>query len=190
MENRATAGEELKEQFKPGYKLVVHWDSKLLPALSHKAPEDRLAVYVSGSGNTKLLGVPKIVSSTGEAQAEAIFQLLKEWNLENQISFMCFDTTASNTGVYKGATVLLQQKLSTKLIGLGCRHHIFELIVAAAWDLIMGPSSGPDIQIFRRFRTNWQFIAADQYEPGIQYSTVKEGIPDVDALMDSLNCKL
>lgn len=57
----------------------------------------------------KLLGVPQLLKGIGKIIAEAIYDLLND--LSNRIQFMCFDTTASNTGVKSGACVLLEIKL-------------------------------------------------------------------------------
>lgn len=54
----------------------------MLPALASKKLVDRLAIIVSGGGGVmKLLGVPTIGRGTGKAQADAIFEILEEWNL-------------------------------------------------------------------------------------------------------------
>lgn len=123
----------------------------MLPALESKESVDRSAVLVSGDGVMKLLGVPKLPNGTGEAEATAVFNLVQEWNLADRIIFVSFDTTASNTGVYSGACVLLEQKMGKELISLACRHHILELIVAKVFDTLMGLSSGPNIKLFQRF---------------------------------------
>lgn len=60
---------------------------------------DRLPVIVSGSGVEQLLGVPKLSAGTGEATASAVYDLLVSWGLVSRIKFLCFDTTASNTGL-------------------------------------------------------------------------------------------
>ena len=142
---------EIRASFVPNSSLTIHWDGKMLPALMSKESVDRLAVLVSGDGVMKLLGVPQLQNGTGEAEATAVFNLIQEWDLADRINFMSFDTTASNTGVYSGACVLLEQKLGKNLVSLACRHHIMELIVAKVFDTLMGPSSGPNIKLFQRF---------------------------------------
>jgi len=77
----------------------------------------------------KLLGVPKLPAGTGEAQANAVYQLIDDWQLTERIQSMCFDTTASNTGSKAGACAILSQKLQKPLLGLACRHHMHELVM-------------------------------------------------------------
>jgi len=149
----------------------------MLPALMSKELVDRLAVLVSGDGTMKLLGVPKLPNGTGHAEATAVFNLIQEWNLTDRIKFMCFDTTSSNTGVHAGACVLLEEKLGRDLISLACRHHIMELMVAKVFDTVMGPSSGPNIKLFQRFREYWGSIDQSSYESGL----------DVEFIASTLN---
>ena len=64
---------------------------------------DRLPVLLTGNGQSQLLAVPKLPLGTREAQAKAIFSILKDWNLKEKVQGMYFDTTSSNTGRHKGA---------------------------------------------------------------------------------------
>jgi len=66
---------------------------------------DRIAVIVTGNGQEKLLGIPKMDRGTGEAQVNACIEVIEKWNLRSQIKGLVFDTTASNTGLHKGARV-------------------------------------------------------------------------------------
>ncbi len=100
-----------------------------------------LAVLMSGPPaypEGKLLGVPIIDSSTGTAQAEASVDLLDAWGLTGVITALVFDTTSSNSGVHRGAAKLLEEKLSTKVFYLACRHHILEVLVGAVWEKLFG----------------------------------------------------
>ena len=87
----------------PG-QLVVHWDSKILPALTGAEKMGRLAILVSGKdiprpGETsQLLGFPNILSSTGEEEANSVVRTLKDWKLDERVVGMSYDTTPSNTG--------------------------------------------------------------------------------------------
>ena len=95
---------------------AVHWDGKMIKALTGNSQENQ-AILVSGEPHFlegKLLNVIKLVdaegnpTSTGEAQAEAVIEEIRKWNLQEEIIAFVFDTTASNTGVRKGVTVRLQ----------------------------------------------------------------------------------
>jgi hypothetical protein len=54
-------------------------------------------------------------------------------------------------GVHSGAITLIQTAFDKRLLFLACRHHMFETIAAAVFDLFF-VSSGPQIPIFGRFK--------------------------------------
>lgn len=71
--------EALRVNFNPSQigPCVVHWDGKLLPSLSEKKLVDRLPIIISYKGIEQLLGVPELISGTGENQATAVYQALE-----------------------------------------------------------------------------------------------------------------
>jgi len=76
---------------------------------------------------------------------------------------MSFDTTSSNTGSALGVCELLGRPF----VHLACRHHVLELVAEAAFATSFGPSTGPDIAIFKRFQSSWReresrFLTAQQ----------------------------
>jgi hypothetical protein len=166
-QNRKDITSEIKKTFLPETPLTVHWDGKLLPTLTGHENVDRLAIIVSGDGVMKLLAVPQLASGTGEAQAAAVYSALDDWNLKNQVNFMAFDTTSSNTGIKAGACTLLEQKMGKQLVALACRHHIHELVAAKAFETLIEPStSGPQIKLFQRFSSAWSAINSAEFESG------------------------
>jgi hypothetical protein len=78
---------------------------------------------------------------------------------------MLFDTTASNTGRKIGACKLLEQKMDCELLHLACRHHIHEIVLEKVFAVCLGPSTGPEILLFKRFQKKWASIktGADDY---------------------------
>ena len=129
---RSKVSAEIKKNFKPPKRCVVHFDGKLLSDYSGNFG-DHLAVVLSGNSvecrRGKLLSARMIRDGTGEAQADEVFESLQEWNVDKLIVGMCFDTTASNTGWLRGAAVRIESKLKRPLMWLPCRHHIAELFL-------------------------------------------------------------
>jgi len=150
----------IKDSFAISGPLTVHWDGKRLSTQTRNKTADRLAILVSGDDNVKLLAVREILHGTGEAQAQAVFKVLQDWQLTGQVQFMSFDTTASNAGRKAGACILLQQMLQRKLVSLPCRHHIHELIVEKVFQELMPPSTDPNIQLFQRFSAAWTKLSS------------------------------
>ena len=148
---------------KPVY-AALHWDGKLMKDITGKLQEHE-AVLVSGSPHYlegKILCVCKLVNedgepcSTGEAQAEAVLGQIKAWDVEENIVALVFDTTASNTGVHRGATVRLQQALGRPVLFLACRHHMSELVIKACWYSIFEADLSPECQFFSDIKEEWE----------------------------------
>ena len=66
-----------KQGFAPKYPLVVHWDVKILPEICGYGEVDRLPVLVSGDGEERLIGVPKLSAGTGVIEATEVYRLLQ-----------------------------------------------------------------------------------------------------------------
>ena len=109
-ENRAIMKDEIKSSFLASEFCVLHWDGKVMED-PHKKRSDRLAILISGTPGYeqgKLLGVPEIVDSTGSSKTTAIFSLVQQSDLADNIVGLSFDTTASNSGWQNGACVKLK----------------------------------------------------------------------------------
>ena len=75
----------------------------------------------------------KVANATGEMEANIMHQFVKSWGISDNIKAICYYTTFSNTGAWKGACVRLEELLNKKLIMCACRHHILELIINCAY---------------------------------------------------------
>ena len=162
-EFRKEVSAALKSELKLDFPLVIHWDGKLLEDISGEEIVDRLPVLVSGNGVEQLLGVPKLNSGTGDNTSTAVYDLIIDWGLFDKVKCMCFDTTASNTGRKSGACILLEQKMGKDLLWLPCRHHIFEIILESVVSISLPASSGPNIQLFKRFKVSWPKLNKDSF---------------------------
>jgi len=171
-QHRKDRSADLKMGFSGEKPLTLHWDGKLMAELTGDEKVDRLPIIVSGNGIEQLLCVPKLPAGTGQAMAEAMSEAVADWGLENWIRSICFDTTSSNTGRKNGACILFQQMMGKNLLHLACRHHIHEIMLEEVFLVTMGPSSGPDIGIFKRFKSHWHQMSMAKYNPGINDADV------------------
>jgi hypothetical protein len=148
-----------KAAFQPHNPLLLHWDGKLLPAIDgSKETVDRVAILVSGHGIERLLAVAKIQSGTGEAQASACLHAMDDWQLKKVVRGLVFDTTSSNTGLYSGACTLIEEAVDYPLVWIGCRHHIFEVMLSNVFKAVLEPTGGPDVKLFTRFQKQWPLV--------------------------------
>lgn len=108
----------------------------------------------------------------GEDQAEMVYLLLLRWGLDDVISGVCADTTASNTGVHKGARVLLEKMLNRQLIYFACRHHMLECIVSSVFNSLFEDSTGPMIKLFERFKKAWPQLKSEPLETALSDDTI------------------
>ncbi|KAK0066935.1 hypothetical protein Bpfe_003670 [Biomphalaria pfeifferi] len=81
---RTIAASHLKSEFLSVNHLTVQWDGKLLEDLTTREHVDRLPILISGVGCEQLLAVPKLSSGTGESQATAVVNEIKQWGIEKQ----------------------------------------------------------------------------------------------------------
>lgn len=135
---RKLRAEKIKKDFNDEIPEVVtlHWDGKLLPALNVKSSkEERLPIAITFGNKEQLIAVPKLANSSGKEQAQAVWNAISNWNLEDKVEILCCDTTASNTGRFNGACVLLEQKLEKELLIFACRHHIYELVLKSVFEI-------------------------------------------------------
>ncbi|GBM69638.1 hypothetical protein AVEN_106663-1 [Araneus ventricosus] len=78
-EKRKERAENIKIDFQNEAPDVVtlHWDGKLLPALSdRKSKEERLPIVISYGLKKQLIAVPRLGNSTGEEQSQAVWKAI------------------------------------------------------------------------------------------------------------------
>lgn len=168
MKSRKTITTRIKKNFVTQEPLTVHWDGKLMEGFEKNCKVNRLVTIVTGNGMEKILEISKCQSGKGEEEAEAVCAALEKWDLTDRVKAMCFDTTASNTGPYKGACILIEDKLGRKLIHLACRHHVLELIPTAIYEKLYCAPNGPDPQLFKRFLNAWSTIDKSKFNSGME----------------------
>lgn len=127
----------------------------MLPEISGREKADRLPIIISSQGIDKLLGIPKLKSSSGKEISEAVFNSVKECKILDEVQIICFDTTAHNTGVVNGAAALLEGKLGHDLLYFPCRHHIYELLLRKVFEIRVATTAAPEVLIFNRFSKHW-----------------------------------
>ncbi|KAK2713450.1 hypothetical protein QYM36_009353 [Artemia franciscana] len=157
MKHQSVQSAALKAKFQDNIPLVIHWNGKLIAYLTSKEQVEQ-PIIVSGKGVFQLLTVAKLTSGTGEAQAPAVYSAIEDWCITENIRAMCFDTTSSNTGRLAGTCVLLEQKIGKERLSLACRHHVMELFIGAAFEVCLGSTSAPQVQIFTGFQPYWMFV--------------------------------
>ncbi|KYM93405.1 hypothetical protein ALC62_15995 [Cyphomyrmex costatus] len=168
---------------------VIHWDGKIIPDIISCKQVDRLPIILSNGQMEQILDVPALEDGKGISQANAIYNALNSWGLCDSIKALCCDTTNANLGHKSGAAVILEKLLDNDLLYLPCRHHIFEIILAATFDQKLPGTSGPNVPLFKRFSNSWNTLDKSRYkddlaEKGI-HPTLIGKVKDVTILIQN-----
>lgn len=75
----------------------------------------------------------------------------------------------------------LERALGRELIWLPCRHHIFEIVLKSVFEVYWPTQSGPNVQLFNRFKVSWDVINKLNYKSGTEDDIV------ANVLMDQTN---
>lgn len=101
---------------------------------------------------------------------------MDRFGLRDNIIGMSFDTTASNAGLIQGVCTRIEREFGRTLLWLACRHHTHELILKGGFEKCCSlPSSGPDIQIFRKFQSLWATLDKKLYTTMLDKDTPVQG---------------
>ena len=138
--------------------IIVHWDGKILQLMSGKT-QDRLAVCISipNENPGQFLASAEIASGSGKNMADAVLKILEEMHLLDQVQTVVFDTTASNSGQWKGSVTLFEELVRHVLLWLACRYHIEELHIKHASEEVKDQTI-PYSNVLRRNLVFWIFL--------------------------------
>ena len=157
---------EKSEKFKDKA-AVLHWNGKLLPALTGKGKVDRLPILITAEGEEMFLGAPKAESGTGKDEADAVYGILLQWDFFNEVKAFCCDTTASNTGKNDGVCKLLEVAMEDDKILFSCRHHMAEINLRAAFEKKLEQTTGPNVPFFMKIQDSWSTINHMKFQSGM-----------------------
>ncbi|KAG8227806.1 hypothetical protein J437_LFUL006220 [Ladona fulva] len=97
------------------------------------------------SSDKQLIAVRRLESFSGSREAQAVWNAIVDWNLEDKVQFFCCDTTASNTQI----CLFLRQVKS----------FVYELVLKSVFEVkISQVTTNPDIPLFKKFRDNWKSL--------------------------------
>ena len=93
-----------KGECENGSFLVLHWDGKVIQLMNGDT-EDRLAIAISAPNHIpgQFIASPAIPDGTGETMGNCVFNKVAEFGLLDDVQAVVFDTTASNTGRWRGS---------------------------------------------------------------------------------------
>ncbi|KAK3907392.1 2-succinyl-5-enolpyruvyl-6-hydroxy-3-cyclohexene-1-carboxylate synthase [Frankliniella fusca] len=181
--NREETSKRIKASFTPDNVLTLHWDGKIVPSLSTKDSQDRQAIVVTGVTTSQLLGAVPVPNGKANEIVAAVMGQVSAWGITEQVKALSFDTTSVNTGWKNGAAVGIERALGKDLLWLPCRHHVFERVLEDVFHTVMGPSTGPEVGIFRVLQQKW---ASVDHQKFITYTTFTASKRALTADRDSI----
>ncbi|KAJ6647038.1 hypothetical protein Bhyg_02256, partial [Pseudolycoriella hygida] len=108
----------------------------------------------NGTKLEQILEIAKSNDGTGATIAKIVYRNLVTWEAVDKVIGLCFDTTASNTEMRKGACILLQKK-----------HHIGEVVLRGVFITLFGNTKSPRVEIFKRFKSAWDHLDKKSFQP-------------------------
>lgn len=91
------------------------------------------------------------------------------------IKGLCFDTAASNTGVYSGTCILVENAIGRELLNLACRQHVSELMLKKVFELNdISKSPVTVMELFSRFKDFWPQIMKSEYSTATEDNLIME----------------
>ena len=132
--------------------VIVQWDNKLMPNMQKKSTVNRLPILVYGQDQSQPLSASKVFTSSGNSQTKAVVSTLVDYNLDEIVDRMYFDTTTFSTGRKSGACILIEQIWDRDLLYLAYRHHVLELTAGSAYRKAKEILAGTEIALFVQFR--------------------------------------
>ena len=123
--------------------VIFQWDGKKVKYQSG-TQHDRLCIIVHTlpDGRTQFIGAPRTPDGSGAAQCEALIRYADLWGVTLHIVGMIWDTTSANTGRKKGSGILFEEVLAKAILYIACRHHVDELHVHWADEVVRGVTKG------------------------------------------------
>ena len=95
-----------------------------------------------------------------------LLQVLDDHQIDkSRIIGLVYDTTSVNSGVRGGIVKLLEDAFGRRLLQLPCRHHVYELVCAAAAVKVYGDSTRPYEEAFKTFAKTWKDLDHSKLEP-------------------------
>ena len=92
-----------------------------------------------------------VTDGKAEPTATMIMEVINEWNLQDRVAALFFETAVTNISAKGGVCLWPQRILGRHLLNLTCQHHVLELVLEAVFSALVPEVSGsPGITIFQQ----------------------------------------
>lgn len=146
---------EAKQSIDKSKQYILHFDGKAFKGASGFKERNCYVVTRTDIPQELVLGVPYLQDKKADTISQKGFEVVGDWGIQDCITGLSMDTTATNTGCKGGVCKLLQELIGRELIWFPCRHHVAELVLGSVIQPWEGSSTGPDVQLFDSFKRKW-----------------------------------
>ena len=63
-----------------------------------------------------------------------------------------------------GARTLIEKALGRELVWVACCYHILEIVLSSVFKTVMGDTTGPCVEVFKRFQSQWDVINKENFD--------------------------
>lgn len=109
-----------------------------------------------------------------------MYETHEKWNISERVQILCCDIIASDTGRLDGASFNNENLLERDSLYFLYRHHSLEVVLKCCFKIVMGPRSGPDVLLFKRFREKWTTIDTTKYSV---HQSIQKATEDIKVYM-------
>lgn len=88
--------------------MKIHFDGKSVQNITNRKLVERLVVKALCEDREQVLCCP-VSGKNGIHIADTVMKAIRDWELEELVVSLCFDTTGVNSGRVKGAGVILER---------------------------------------------------------------------------------
>ncbi|KAG8239377.1 hypothetical protein J437_LFUL019134 [Ladona fulva] len=144
--------------------VTVHWDGKLLPAVdAWISKEEYLPIVILYVNKEKLIAVPRLESSSGSKQAQAVRNMIADWNLEDKVQFFVVMLRVQIHVILMVPVCFLSKNLiEICLLLWQAKYFVYELVLKSMFKVkISQVTTTPDIPQFKKFQDNWKSVNPD-----------------------------
>ena len=62
-------------------------------------------------------------------------------------------------------STLIEKALGKELFWVASRHHFMEIVLSSVFTAVLGDTTGPCVEVFKRFQSQWHVINKENFDP-------------------------
>ncbi|KAG8237590.1 hypothetical protein J437_LFUL003318 [Ladona fulva] len=140
----------------------------------------------------QLIAVPRLESSSGSRQAQAVWNVIVDWYLEDKVQFFVVMLRLQKHFISMLPACFLTKSLIEVCLFLRqAKSFVHELVLKNAFEVkISQATTNPDIPLFKKFRDNWKSDDPDKIQYYKESLALHRTISEIDNLLELYGTEL